>query len=308
MDPNMKSIIDKHDISENGMFCLEDVQNIIKDRKKTTHSSSTKRNMITSACVLVAAVSAMHRASVRSNNHVTYFSAVNVEDNSIRHLQDAESPFADWVGCDGVATVPTSYMNGGDDSSIIYICKPTQSTYGCDDVTLAPATVTTPPTNSSHPSEIISASPSLPPSTGPTLVTNQPSATTTLATGDTCYNQLGLDFAADPKHSCEWLFRFTDRKLKLCGKREDIRQICPVTCGLCCGDNPNFAYSSAYGEKTCAMVAADPNLANTLCLDSDVNSFCAKTCNSCPDYISMRPSTSGTTNETDAPTDRLDDD
>jgi len=286
-----KSIIDKHDISKNGMFSPEDVQNIIKDHQEIENSSSTKRKIIISACVLVTIASAIDAAFTGSNNRVTYLPAANVGDSSVRHLQEADGAFADWVECDALATIPISYVNGGDDSSVVYACKPTDSRFGCGNVTASPTTKV----ESSSPSSSATSTPTISATSTPTISsTSSPSKSPVSSSPtDTCYDEL----STDPLDSgCEWLNMDTtgERKEFWCSEDADVRTKCPVTCGTCCGDNPNHRFT-LYGadEKSCAWVA-DGSFAlgwcNSPAVASGLKTFCAKTCGTCGDYISMKPS------------------
>lgn len=301
MDANTKTIIDKYDVGGNGMFSPEDVQDIANDMDKADNSSSTKRKIIISASVLVMIVSAMDRAFVGSNDRVTFLSESDVDDGSIRHLQANDNYFDDWIACEGLATVPSSYVNGGTDSSMVYVCNPTD-TVRCDDD--AP---TTSPTLSSTASPTESMSPTRHPTETPTA---QPTATITDAptesptktptemptksiaptlsptnapTGNPseaaiiCYNQFNLNQGGDASQSCAWLDG-VDNKLELCDTDINVRETCPVACGICCEDNPDYIFDTEFwGQKDCAYISA-VNGRNTLYCTGDTLTYCAAAC------------------------------
>jgi len=282
-----KSIIDKHDISKNGMFSPEDVQNIIKDHQEIENSSSTKRKIIISACVLVTIASAIDAAFTGSNNRVTYLPAANVGDSSVRHLQEADGAFADWVECDALATVPASYIDGGDGTSIVYTCKPTNSRFGCGDVTASPTTDVDPSLPSSSPTETLTSSPSSSPSSSPTIspVTSSPT--------DSCYDELSTEGAAADS-GCEWLNMDTtgERREFWCSTDADVRTKCPVTCGTCCGDNPYHRFTAhGVAPRSCEWLLETISFVAGWCnAKPHLKTFCAKTCGTCGDSISMAPS------------------
>lgn len=140
------------------------------------------------------------------------------------------------------------------------------------------------------------------PTSKPTLI---PTAT---QTEDECWNALGLDYAGDPKHDCEWLARDQFRVDLLCSKREFVREACPVTCGICCEDNPTYTFSTPFGTQDCAWVASSPIAQLGYCSNTDIKTYCSKACSNCREYKSMVPSTFIKSNLTAAPTSRLDDD
>lgn len=290
MDITMKTVIDKYDIGQNGMFTAEDVRGIVKDIKKTEYSSSTNRKVFLSSCVLLAIATVMDRAFLRSSNDITFLSTPNAEDDSVRRLQEA-GYFDDWVTCDGVSTVPASYVDGGTDSSIMYLCDPNPTTFGCGDTTPPPSTQP-----STHPSESPSLSPSTHPTSPPSRVTSSPSENPTSsptsspsAAADTCFNTLAQwSDESGVARDCEYIDQNPDLQESLC-VGDVVIDACPVACKTCCGDNPDYVFETTnLGTQNCAWIEDSLFRKLVYCRDDNfpgVRVACAETCGACPSVL-----------------------
>jgi len=294
---DVHSIIGKYNADEDNSFSNEDVLNIANEIKTMERKSLFNNKLLIAAFALIAVVSAADRGIAR----ISGVEIVSGEESlpPIRHLQEAPaSYFADWIQCEAVATIPRWYLGEGvmDPYGTTYMCK---STNGCNE-----------PNNhfpSAHPTPTQTPAPTVHPIVSPT---DPPTVSPEANTGaDQCVNILNFGYKGDPEHACEWVQRTDFRRNLLCTKMRDVREACPVSCGICCEDNPNFLTDTPYGAQGCDWIGANPLRKIGYCPVPDVGTFCARTCDRCLDSVlTMVPSMFGTSNETSAPTGRLDDD
>jgi len=285
----MQSIIDKYSTDEDNTFSNEDVLNIATEIKQSHKSSLFNNKLVIATCALAAVVA--DRAFVRTRNVEIVGGGSDLPP--IRHLQTVTASFADWTECDAVATVPKSYVGSMGDDSMTYLCK---ATYGCEK------------NNNNHFPSAHPTSKSTPvPTASPVKVTSAPTADTN-TNDERCYNTVNFGYGGDSEHSCEWIQRTDFRRNVLCTKKTEVREACPVVCGTCCDDNPNFLTDTPFGRQGCDWIGANALRKIGYCPVPDVGTFCPLTCDKCGPYISMAPSMFGTSNETSAPTGRLDDD
>lgn len=229
----------------------------------------------------------------------------------VRHMQEGIPSFADWLECKAVATVPKSYVDTGAADGMAYVCEPTIS---CEEqvATGSPTITATTDTPTESPTKNPTTdSPTATPTASPTVNDDTASPTkspTTAPVAAGCYNTLNFGYKGDIEHSCEWVQRTDFRRNLLCTKMTDVREACPVSCGTCCEDNPDFKTDTPFGEQGCDWIGSNPLRKIGYCPVPDVGTYCAKTCDKCGPYLSMVPTMFGTTNETAAPTGRLDDD
>lgn len=299
---SMQSIIDKYNPDEDNTFSNEDVLNIAKEIKESERKSLFNNKLLVAACALVAVVSVVDRSFARISNVNNV--AGEPDAPPIRRLQEEVTSFNDWVECKAVATIPKFYVDTGAVATdgMAYVCEPTvtceqQLATASPTVTATTATPTPEPTNAptTSPTDVVTASPT---SSSPTVTPN---------TG--CFNSMNYGYKGDIEHSCEWVGRTEFRQTLLCTKFTEVRDACPVVCGVCpCEDNPAFTLETPFGTQDCDWIAANPLRKIGYCPVPDVGAYCAATCTTCGEYISMVPTMSGTSNETSAPTGRLDDD
>jgi len=293
MPSNAQVIMNTNDVDRNGMRSADDVATIVNDIDNRENSSLLKSKLMLSLFLVVAVVSVGDRYIARTQS--MQFSSNETNEPSIRHLD--EGAFAGWVECEGVATVPESFfrstMEGSTDPSV-YICQPTEDSYGCVEETPEP---TSSPTTAT-PTRIPTGAPTV----SPTVAATDP------PTAKACFNQDGYEFGGDPDHHCFWVSKVDNRKQILCSKKTETREACPSVCGTCCGDSPWYSKFSVFGDVTCAVLAADSLLNDQFCPIPEVRTYCPGACGQCSDYVSMVPSSLLSTNETESPTDRLDDD
>merc|ERR1711862_350638 len=86
----------------------------------------------------------------------------------------------------------------------------------------------------------------------PTVNDDTASPTKSLTTAPVaagCYNTLNFGYKGDIEHSCEWVQRTDFRRNLLCTKMTDVREACPVSCGTCCEDNPDFKTDTPSGNR-----------------------------------------------------------
>jgi len=316
-------IIEKYNPDEDNTFSNEDVVKMAKEIVENEKKSLFNNKIIIAACAVVAIVSAVDRSFVRMNN-------VNASGGShlppVRHMQEGVPSFSEWLECKAVATVPKSYVDTGAADGMAYVCEPKIS---CEEqVATASPTVTvitgyptagtaspTPIPTTPRPTESPTMTPILTPTKNPSdmLKTGSPTkGETTYVTiapvAKGCYNTINFGYKGDLEHSCEWVQRTDFRREVLCTKQTDVREACPVSCGTCCDDNPDFTTNTPFGPQGCAWIGSNPLRKIGYCPVPDVGTYCAKTCDKCGPYMSMVPTMYGTSNETSAPTGRLDDD
>jgi len=139
-------------------------------------------------------------------------------------------------------------------------------------------------TPSMAPSEYPSTTPSSAPSNNPTI---------------TCINNDNYVIDNDPIKTCKWVRLKNFRRVVQCKKRI-VHVNCPVSCGVCCRDDPTYTLVTDGGfTKDCAWIAKQPNPRTKYCDTFNsgdmVRNACPATCNICKSYISLTPSNSPTT-------------
>jgi len=193
----------------------------------------------------------------------------------------------------------------------VYICHPTEDSYGCIDETLEP---TASPTQAPTPLPTTQAPTPRPTTRAPTPIpTDDITSSPTIAPTDTptpkaCFNMEDYEYGGDPDHHCYWVNVKESRKQILCSKKTETREACPSVCGTCCGDSPWYSKSTIFGDVTCGNLTMSSLLNAQYCPIPVVKTYCPAACGQCSDYVSMVPSSLLSTNETESPTDRLDDD
>lgn len=304
MVSNIQSIIEKYNPDEDNTYSSEDVLNIAKEITECERKSLFNNKIVVAACAIVAVVSVADRSFVRMSDVNTKAGGSGLPP--VRHLQQGVPSFSDWLECKAVATVPNSYVDTGASDGMAYVCEPT---IPCEQqVVTSPPTVTaTTGTPTTSPTGSPTSSPTTSPTTSPT---DSPTAdaTTAAPVAQGCFNTVNFGYKGDIEHSCEWVQRTDFRREVLCTKQTDVREACPVSCGTCCGDNPDFKTDTPFGAQGCDWIGSNPLRKIGYCPVPDVGTYCAKTCDKCGAYMSMVPTMFGTSNETSAPTGRLDDD
>jgi len=147
----------------------------------------------------------------------------------------------------------------------------------------------------------------LAPSTSPSLTpfptpSSEPSDSPTIA----CVNDDSYKIDNDPIKTCKWVRNKEFRRTRHC-RREDVHINCPLSCGVCCRDDPTYTFITAYKQtKDCAWIAKNPWRANSYCDAYSngrmVRNACPLTCNLCKSYIFLAPSTSPSSVPSDSPT------
>ena len=158
------------------------------------------------------------------------------------------------------------------------------------------ATPTTSPSNT--PSENPNSSPSLSPTYNPTT-TNEPSLSNSPTTSPSisatpsikCDNDKEYKYnVEDASTSCTWIGINDIRRQTLCAQSE-VHNACPITCGVCCGDDTDFKFTTFAGQKEdCAWIAMRSVRQDKYCNEKDIKINCAETCGFCQEYLSVAPS------------------
>ena len=120
------------------------------------------------------------------------------------------------------------------------------------------------------------------PSISPSPVSHPPSSSPTLSSciEDETFTKSGK--------TCSQIRNNESNRDFFCQKT-DVREKCPVACGLCCADSPTYTFGR--NDKTCAWIALQSSRKSKLCVQSvyrkkkRVVYMCSKTCNTCEDEI-----------------------
>ena len=99
------------------------------------------------------------------------------------------------------------------------------------------------------------------------------------------------------------------RRVQFCAI-EEVRTNCPITCGLCCEDDPTYYFQTHTGVNTNCESLSDlewfqsKHFCNTLFNGMMVRASCPKACSYCKHYVSLAPSVtpSISMSPTDVPT------
>jgi len=93
---------------------------------------------------------------------------------------------------------------------------------------------------------------------------------------------------------CKWVRRKENRRVQWC-KKSSVNESCPYACGVCCQDDPSYAFVNNYGvEKDCAWIGERSTRRDEYCDQykggSMVRYSCPNTCEYCEEYVSVAPS------------------
>jgi len=94
--------------------------------------------------------------------------------------------------------------------------------------------------------------------------------------------KIGKKKTDQQKKSCNYL-GFEKRKHDVC-PRKGVNAICAKTCGRCCSNVKDFEVDTPQGPKKCSWVAAKTDRKDEYCKIPEVNTGCARGCDSCTDY------------------------
>jgi len=271
MQSNSQSIIDKYDIGNDGEFSTGEVEDIVNDLKSIQRCALLKRKIILTTCLAVAVVSVVDRGIDRMQQK-----QVQTADHpSVRNLQ-VMTVFDDWIGCDGVATVPADLFSPdtmSQDSDEVFICRPTIDNYNCGPDSTGTPTTSPPPTTSPT-----SSSPTTSPTASPT--TSSPTFS------QVCFNSEGDFTFFGNQRSCLWLdINNSPGQIEtICGE-DGVATLCPASCGICCEDNPTFTTVTAFGPVSCEFILRN-NLKAQICDVGDdaaieARTYCPIACQSC---------------------------
>jgi len=90
-----------------------------------------------------------------------------------------------------------------------------------------------------------------------------------------CVNNANFKYKT---HNCEWIRDNKDRRRELC-LEENVLKNCPISCGYCCADDPDFRFNvSMGGDKKCSWLSKKERKTKW-CPYAKVG--CPKVCNNC---------------------------
>ena len=111
-------------------------------------------------------------------------------------------------------------------------------------------------------------------------------------TSDTsCVDNASFSLNENPLHDCTWIMQNSNRRENHCPIQE-VRDNCPIACGLCCEDRADFLFEFPIGNdedlKNCSWLLHNDK---TQCL-SEFNGIkmmyaCPKSCNACQDPVPL---------------------
>jgi len=89
------------------------------------------------------------------------------------------------------------------------------------------------------------------------------------------------DFTVQGNKVCEYVRRRTEsERLRLCTDNLELQEKCPVSCSICCEDNPNLLYN---GSPACAQLdSLDDTEQQNICNRFQASFSCPVTCDTCP--------------------------
>lgn len=155
--------------------------------------------------------------------------------------------------------------------------------------TLSPVVVTNTPTGApvkgqtpvptKAPTRQPTSTPTKPPTQLPTMSSSKPTIV--------CENNYDYSVAGKPTEAdCNWVGKLNDRRNVECQKPATFRN-CPVTCGVCCEDDPNFFIltNRDQSRKKCTWIGKQPNRVRRYCEENNngalVKSRCHVACSNC---------------------------
>lgn len=135
--------------------------------------------------------------------------------------------------------------------------------------------------NSCRTEATLSASPSKTPSSSTQESGSPPSSKYICRNSDS--------YRLNDRRTCNFVRESGDRRrLQLCGK-SDVVKNCPVSCGECCEDDPDYVFSTDSGSQVgCEWLSTEPSSSSCDKWSNGqfVKNGCAKSCNYCPGSIS----------------------
>jgi len=116
----------------------------------------------------------------------------------------------------------------------------------------------------------------------------------------TCSNDAEYRYDNGSKKSCAWLMDKPWLRKRHCAI-EEVINACPISCGLCCEDDPSFTFTtSAHKKQDCAWLAEDRAVRESkLCGNRSIRNNCALTCDNCQYRINVPDDDSVSTCEDD---------
>ena len=163
--------------------------------------------------------------------------------------------------------------------------------------TLSPVAPTNPPTSApvkgqtpaptKAPTKQPTSTPTKPPTELPTMSSSRPTIV--------CENNYNYSVAGYPSDAdCAWVGSDNDRRRRECQTLETFRN-CPVTCGVCCEDDPGYRILTNWQqkEKSCRWIGQQTNRIRRYCTKQNngalVSSRCHVACNNCFTTDPVRP-------------------
>jgi len=114
-----------------------------------------------------------------------------------------------------------------------------------------------------------------------------------------CLNDSTFAYKGDKTQHCVWLMRQEERE-NIC-LSSSVSKSCPISCGECCADNPDYSFKTDGRRRTCEWLSKqDQEAQNKYCPQfinkNKVQNACLKTCGRCikTDNSTERPTVSPT--------------
>jgi len=127
------------------------------------------------------------------------------------------------------------------------------------------------------------------------------SSTQSPTISSSCGNNPLFILDENPMKTCFWIGSVEKRRMDLCAAKDIIRENCPVTCGLCCVDDPDFTFPTPNGNQGCDYLrGAQLFLLMGYCSSINTNTNCPVACGTCASAVTVAPTPSGTISPTPA--------
>ena len=110
---------------------------------------------------------------------------------------------------------------------------------------------------------------------------------------ETCRNNRDWKQSTGANFDCGDIHFVENRRIEFC-QLEEVHLNCPVACGLCCEDDPDYLFTRPIGaDNNCNWLSKDTLKQDTFCDTFNngimVRAACPKACGYCKSYISLAP-------------------
>ena len=113
------------------------------------------------------------------------------------------------------------------------------------------------------------------------LAANEAASTGAVSNPDpSCMDSATFFLEGNPDHGCEWIKSQRNGREAHCAVKE-VRDHCPILCGICCEDTSSFQFQIDDEVKDCAWIANNKSFCFEEVDGKKVSDICPKTCDAC---------------------------